>query len=989
MIPALIWKEWREQRAILIAVLAFGAVTLAATAQFAESRAGGSVWEQIGPKELLPQALAYLAGAVCGAMLLADEKEVGTLEYLDGLPCRRRSVWLGKAAAGGTFAVFQAAALAAMALGLGCTDPRLHPVEYALLMVLIGLLSFAWGAFGGAMARSTLGAVFQGSVGSIVAGVVLAVPFVIVFKPYRFNQPFGPVMLAYFVTWAGSGLLLSALVFTRPDRRRATWAPEVGPADPARRLAVRGPGLVRRRTQGLWALVWLTIRQALLVTLGVCGAGVVLGFVMLLPDIRPLLLWPGVTVGIGVLAGVTALGEEQTRGVARFWAERRLPLGRMWLTKVALHFALAALAALLLYLPMAVVSPNLPFRSRLMAGTDIGLRPELGRVLWLGLVYGFALGHLAGMLFRKTAVAGLVAGLLAVTCAGLVAPSVLAGGARGWQVWAPAVVLLVTARWLLYPWATERVATAGPVLRAAGGSALAAALLAGGLAYRVYQVPDVSDRLAESGYLDGLPPTVEANETGRQAQAAANQYRRAVEAAAPFAPAQLARPGGPRPAARGDLLERVGGSGWGPGAEALGPWLDKVFAAGWVTQLVELDGKPPGVFLDPRATDYQTQIEPLRVNLREMTWAVRARGMQRLREGDPAEYPRLLRGALAAVRTARFKGGWGTAEVALDCEAVLLNGLTEWLARVGRRPDLVRPLVAALDRHAREMDTDPDDLFWADQVVYRNTVDRVGNWLSNVLDPRAGEGRGLPSAQAEAEGKQAEAEANLIAFTWNLPWEKARQERIVRYRTHRELEVRPDWLSGLHLHGKWRTKAAERLVPRDRWGLSHRRLALVQTALWAYALDHGRPALALAALVPDYLPAVPEDPFAPGQVLRYRVSDGEEIQVETPRQLLPPTATAAGVGVAIAAVRADGPGMLWALVEAYARRPPTARIANDPPDSFTLPPPTVIRPLAVQGGTGILWSTGPDGVDDGGRRTGTTGPGSGAGQDWVIVIPPP
>ena len=66
------------------------------------------------------------------------------------------------------------------------------------------------------------------------------------------------------------------------------------------------------------------------------------GAVMLAPEAEPLFIWPGATLALGVLAGVTTVGEEQVRGVARFWAERRLPLGRLWLVKTGFHFALAA-----------------------------------------------------------------------------------------------------------------------------------------------------------------------------------------------------------------------------------------------------------------------------------------------------------------------------------------------------------------------------------------------------------------------------------------------------------------------------------------------------------------------------------------------------------------------------------------------------------------------------------------------------------------------
>src|SRR5262245_10117152 len=94
MIPALIWKECREQRTIALTVLAFGVMALVLTATF--STTGGSTIDSAGARELMAPALAYLAGIVCGAILLADEKEVGTLEFLDSLPCRRRSIWIGK-----------------------------------------------------------------------------------------------------------------------------------------------------------------------------------------------------------------------------------------------------------------------------------------------------------------------------------------------------------------------------------------------------------------------------------------------------------------------------------------------------------------------------------------------------------------------------------------------------------------------------------------------------------------------------------------------------------------------------------------------------------------------------------------------------------------------------------------------------------------------------------------------------------------------------
>jgi hypothetical protein len=63
-----------------------------------------------------------------------------------------------------------------------------------------------------------------------------------------------------------------------------------------------------------------------------------------------------------------------------------------------------------------------------------------------------------------------------------------------------------------------------------------------------------------------------------------------------------------------------------------------------------------------------------------------------------------------------------------------------------------------------------------------------------------------------------------------------------------------------------------------RWSVRDAQWRIIQTRLAAraYQLDYGRPPASLEALVPKYLPAVPQDPFAP-QPLVYRVQDGKPL----------------------------------------------------------------------------------------------------------------
>jgi hypothetical protein len=86
-------------------------------------------------------------------------------------------------------------------------------------------------------------------------------------------------------------------------------------------------------------------------------------------------------------------------------------------------------------------------------------------------------------------------------------------------------------------------------------------------------------------------------------------------------------------------------------------------------------------------------------------------------------------------------------------------------------------------------------------------------------------------------------------------------------------------------------------------------------ALKLYQLEENKTAQRLDDLVPKYLPQVPVDPYS-GQPFRYRISEGERLQVIGDAAQLGP-----GLGV-------------------------------------------------VQRGQGIVWSTGPDRVDNGGRSHG-------------------
>lgn len=860
MIRAFLWKEWREQRTVAIAVLLFGALAMVLAAQFAEP--GGTT---IGPREAMPAAIAYLAGAVCGAILLADEKEVGTIEFLDSLPTRRRNLWFGKVVFGLVLVLVESAIVGGLSIALGMTDARLPlPVQFGAL-VMVGVVALSWGLFGGAMSRSVLGAVFQGSVFLIPATFAAAVPFAIIFANRAFVRPF-PILqgLTYALMVAGIGLASSFLVFTLPDRARNIYL-----AATSRRTGEKQRFEPRRkRLMSLRALTWLSARQSLWITIGAFCAGLCAGASLLAPEAQPVFAWPMLTMGLGALAGVTILGEEQTKGVAQFWAERRLPLGRLWAVKVMFHFAIAAGAGVMLILPLMVASSTNPFRTSLL----MYLRPELGRFIWLGLVYGFVVGHLASMAFKKTVVAGMVAVVLSATFVGLLIPSVVCGGASTWQIWGPAVVLLLTGRLLLYPWATNRTLHRGPALRAIGGVALAMMVLAGGLVYRVVELPLVADRPAESG-MEGRIMAYDVDMGRRLARSAVSQYRTAAVNSSSLLPKQNQATPGSAGSGGTQRLIRVAQSDWGPESELMVPWLNQVFAGEWPRLLDELPDKELGTFEDPRNLDYaSTAILEDASGVRDLLAALRVRGIQRLHDGDPAEFPRLLRGGLAVARFARHLGGNEITRASFMGEEFLLRGVMEWANDPQVTPALLRSAMSELERHQREMPRGIEDSILAENLILRSTMERIGNWLPQILSRHRS-----TAAASSAVGDPAEQEAQFVSFAWSVPWERARRERAVRLSAHRDRPFDVSWLSTLHYSSAWRPERNSPIPLTEPQSEALGSFARTTIAIRLFRADKGRPPATLDELVPTYLSSVPPDPYGDGK-MRYRVSTGELVR---------------------------------------------------------------------------------------------------------------
>jgi hypothetical protein len=962
MIASLVWKEYREQRSVW-AALALVSVLALVGSTWLLGLYGLTVSRDLNANlQSLAILLAWTHGMVCGALLLANEREGETLSFLDQLPMTRGQLWRVKYLSGAALTLSQIVVLlvSVLAMQAGASAVE-NPVPYLLELLASGLFGLTWGMLFSAFTRNVLNAIGLALGTGIFVYPVLALPLGAVLSlPANDANPVfvGLVVLLAGVLIAGP-LAGSALIFTRPERlRRAARSQRA----PARRTATAGPA------RGWRVLFWLTWRQMRVFALVLLPIGLLLGLAL---SAVGLYLWPPVTLLVGLLCGVTAFQNEQEHGAYRFLGEQRFPLGRVWLVKVGLRFALAVAVALLVLLPGFAITAAKPlfvpsamhhegtlFQEVFRIGpNEDAVQPAVFLPLWL--LYGFSAGHVCGLVFRRGFV-GLVVGLmLSLAFTTLWVPSVFLGGLSFWQVAGVPLVLLATGRLLMQAWTAERLLERGPVLRLAGGSLAAILWMAGGLVWRVVEVPAVPDKYDLEGFIAALP-SVQDNDAGALIKTAASRVadlqrplrrRIAMPVAVPV-PGPVAGLGGDDGTARAlqeaawATLER----GWPAEDQEVGPLLDTMFADDWVKRLTEAADLPLGLVEDPRRTTAASSSlnrEPYRY----MAVLLAARGLQQQAKGDNAVFVEHLRIGLSLSRNLRNRSRVEPSAIGLDVERLLLQGLERWLERLDGQPELLGRALDVVRRHEAETPSDPWDTWRAELLVALNTAEEPQELLL---------GRNRDDDH--------HATNQLLATSMLLPWEQMRTQRLVRLLSQADRNVLRKTAGEVHpFVFNLGMMVSARGLPLNR-ALVGVRAAELMLALRLHQAETGRPAEALAQLVPKILPAVPLDPFGDGKAFHYRRSDGERIEWSQRRPSAPafPGLPAPPVP---GGFRANAPFPGW----------PAGQLPVDAP-AFRL----------IPAGQGILWSVGEDKQDDDGRRQADPDHGfSQAGEDLIYLVPLP
>jgi hypothetical protein len=955
MISAILWKEYREQRSAWLTLAVVGAAALVGLPLTMEPGAFTYRSELRESLKVVTLVLGWTYGLVCGAILLAGEREAGTEGFLDTLPASRLGLWRAKLLAGLVFVLAQVILLAALALAMGVPEDREVLLGLGLLLAC-ALFGLGWGLFLSARAKNVLNAIGQAIFWQALASPLVTIAFALLMGVLLFLVQFAglpihgdhltvvTVVLSATTLIAGP-MVLSGWIHSRTDRLRRPLSALPG---------LRPPGSRSSSSFGGWlVLLGLARRQGRPLALVLVPVALVAGF--LLP-IRGLVLWPAFTLFLGCLCGVTTFTDEQQSGAFRFLGDQRFPPGRIWLVKVGLRLALAVAACLCMLVPGSVMAavgllgelhPRRQGPAARVFGSPLLSGPvPVGVFLCLWVLHGFAAGVLCGQLFRRGLVAMVMALGMAMPLAAAWVPSLPAGGLYLWQVLGVPVLLLGASRLLMRRWLADRLATPAVVCRVVVAVLLAIGWVAGGLAYRVVEIPDVPEPAALAEYEEWLP-TPEENQAGSLIRSACLRANDQFRAAAALAPIRRLFPDDKEvPHSFHVHLDEVLQRGWPPGKPELGDVLDAVFKDEWPAKLNQAAQEPLGLVEDPRRislASHERAIDPARTT--GMLLAVR--GLQCQAQGDPEVMLGHLESGLALARNLGHRSTVLSALAGRSVETNLLRALDRWLEQLDGRPDLLRPALATLKRHRREIPERFGEQKMAEYLRLRNSLDDPTEWLE------------LHGEFLFRHGQSGELDRGYLAMVRVTPWEAARQERILR-----AVSWGNDPASLPRSVQRGRT-----LVPLFPDGEQHllrhllrhrarREAALLKLALRLYQAEKGAPAERLGQLVPVYLAEVPRDPFD-GKPFRYRLSRGEEIPWPADR---PPGGP-----------RAPQPVLA-----------PGGILAQIPP-----PPPPPTR--NVPAGQGILWSVGEDGVDDGGKRQDPvperqqTRP----GEDIIFLVPLP
>ncbi|HEX3315062.1 MAG TPA: ABC transporter permease, partial [Gemmataceae bacterium] len=676
MLRAIFWKEWRQQRVLVLAILILMPIVL-----------GVFVWASglFGALGNVPLSdklgmfsvwVAFLQAIVTGSMLFAGESESGTLDYLDACSADRSRIWFAK-----------------MTSALGISLPiALVPTLFVglegLLLTAFVLETLVFAATASVFVRTTFRAI-----GATIVSLGLIFyaegPILAAIERLRLDHRTAYVaIIGLNLANVGVALYLSWRRFCRTDRERL--------ADKLGSVVVRVP------PGWLTGPMWMVLRRQWMSLLAV-GLGLVAFYFWIEQATdqygrygRMDALAPALLLAIGCVCGWSVYALEPG-GTELFLGDQRFPRGRLWLAKAGVWLALTILPVL----PIAVASfqrggyfpPDASWLDRW------GITHALP-MLMLGML-GFSVGHLFGIHDRRLPVTIVLTVLVAMPIgAAWYAP--LYGGASAWQLVVVPILILAAGRFELRRWTAGRLDGAAHWIRC-GVIVLVCFAWTGLILWqRTVEVPDV-----------GEPFVAVESTTETPMEHERNQRIASLATTARYRFDQV-RGIGYLDENRKELARKLNdefGGDW-PIDQVRGPddpddkrkefarKLNDAFAGDWATSLRN------EVIDEPRRLPIGGGRDPNPDSLDDAARLLRLKSSQLLAEGKTKAALDEFATALAIVRhCVRFGGYPGSISAfhAVRIEHEMLDAAESMLQRGGSDPALCRGLLDLLNRHSQEM----------------------------------------------------------------------------------------------------------------------------------------------------------------------------------------------------------------------------------------------------------------------------------------------
>jgi ABC-type transport system involved in multi-copper enzyme maturation permease subunit len=1052
MMRVVLWKELREQRLPALILTALGvAVMFFVVPMWAAEHAAADY--QIG----VAACFAWACAMVTGTILFANESETHTLEFLDSLPRSRSQIWLAKFNVALLITLIQIGVFSIGCCGLNeGARGKYGFLAIPILITLTGLHGLGCGLFGSILSRTVLNAIgwalaclftlfFIWGFGVGVLMMALALLSSALERNENLDELQGIAAVVAGVLVMPLPILLSYYIYTGRDRKRGRSAQQIW----------RPQGL--RPGWGVKSTLWLSFQQGKFFYLSLLIVFLILMPLLFVSPwlVWPVLtLILGTAAGVSVFADEQFLGSfrflaEQRLPLGRIWWTKTL-------SRFFAGGAIGALLLILGLLVLEILGeiqfgPNRSWGEQLRQHLQEGEQVvrQMGGLLFIAswFIYGLAFGQLAGMLVRKSFVAVAISLMASVILLSVWIPSLVSGGLHGWQFLAIPVAMLVLSRLLVWPWATERLYSPRAIAGLTGALLLALLWIAGSLAYRVWEVPAAPVPFDVAQFEDGFPK-LDDNLGGNKIRQAASRMAQSLATNHVSLREEGGQTWGSSPAepepkpilSFSQQLDPVEFCGWTAGEGQFSQTLTKVCDPDWLALVREAADLPPGYVEDPR---HGYLFTPAQNDYRGMGRLLAAHALQvQAEKKDHAGALELLRQALAMARhvQTRAEPHWywqGAAAEASACRA-----LQQWASVPEVPAELLQKALAELQRHEQlrppysesikasyvqakaDLAQGPVILHYqqSDNGYEENVVStlvsaaRIAPWemlrRNHLLNEYyalhlQGTDMDYPTLKANFDKATAPYDRNderaMIIANFLPPVDSSGQRALDLWRPlTQDLFFR-------HIRGPYATMETYHFLR-----LTQVRATRIVLALLLYQKQHGQPAEKLSDLVPAILSEVPIDPYS-NQAFRYRISSGELIAwSSTP----PEEGSPVWWDPYDSGGMAPGAGMPGAGMPGGAGGPPMPMDAGRPglpPEVVELAAPAILGPAAawdalrrplpekgklhgreriVRPGTGLVWSTGPDTVDNGGVRqnfqpdyAGHYGNQSMAGYDIIFLVP--